>query len=187
MMSRPHIVAHTATLSVLLVNFVLTGCHSSSKNSTPTVAFSKIPAAYQESPYKTDMIEDRDYKRDISEGRATGARPGQRSVLYAKTDGRWGVCRQSGQPSTNIEADGRWKGLVHLGLQYAALLVDPTYIPPEQTESLPIAGNGVFALAVVNGEGPAPVLPSPKILKFSGYEWTTTAGPMFRAGSRHFF
>src|SRR5208282_5800299 len=99
MMSRPHTVAHTATLSALLVYFVLTGCHSSSRNSAPTVAFSKVAAAYQESPYKTDMTEDR----------ATGARPGQRIVLYAKTDGRWGVCRQSGQPSTNIESDGRWK------------------------------------------------------------------------------
>jgi hypothetical protein len=97
------------------------------------------------------------------------------------------VCRQSGQLFTNIEADGRWEGSVHLGLQYAALLVDPTYTPPEQTESLPIVGNGVMALAVVNGEGAAPVLPPPKILNFSGYEWTTSAGPIFHAGSRNFF
>jgi hypothetical protein len=66
-------------------------------------------------------------------------------------------------------------------------LVDPTYNPPEQTESLPIVGNGVVALAVVNGEGAAPVLPSPKIVNFSGYEWTTSTGPIFHAGSRHFF
>jgi hypothetical protein len=171
---------------VLLVYFVLTGCHSSPKNSAQTVAFSKVPAV-QESHYKIDIIEDGDYKRDIIEGRATRARPGQRIVLYAKTDGRWGVCRQSGQPFTNIESDGRWKASVHLGIQYAALLVDPTYNPPEQTESLPIVGNGVVALAVVNGEGPAPVLPSPKILNFSGYEWTTSTGPIFRAGSRNFF
>jgi hypothetical protein len=171
---------------MLLVYFVPTGCHSSSRNSAPTVAFSKIPAA-QESTYKIDIIEDADYKRDLSEGRATGARPGQRIVLYARTDGRWGVCRQSGQPFTNIEADGRWKASVHLGTQYAALLVDPTYNPPEQTESLPSVGNGVVALAVVNGEGPAPVPPTPKIVKFSGYEWTTSTGPVFRAGSRNFF
>jgi hypothetical protein len=185
-MSRPHTVAHTATLSVLLVYFVLTGCHSSSQHSAPAVAFSKVAAAYQESPYKADLTE-RDYKTDIVDGRATGARPGQRVVLYAKTDGRWGLCRQSGQPSTNIEADGRWKASVHLGTQYAGLLVDPTYNPLEQTESLPIVGNGVVALAVVNGEGPAPVLPSPRILNFSGYEWTTSTGPIFHAGSRNFF
>jgi hypothetical protein len=107
--------------------------------------------------------------------------------LYAKTDGRWGLCQQSGQPFINIEGNGSWKASVHLGLQYAALLVDPSYNPPEQAESLPIVGNGVVALAVVNGEGPAPVLPSPTTLNFSGYEWTTTAGPLFRAGSRNFF
>jgi hypothetical protein len=186
MMSRPHIVARTATVSVLLVYFLLTGCHSPSNNSAPTVAFSKVPAA-QESHYKIDIIEDADYKGDIIEGRATGARPGQRVVLYAKTDGRWDVCRQSGLPFTDIKADGRWKAAVHLGIQYAALLVDPTYNPPEQTESLPIVGNGVVALAVVNGEGTAPVYPSPKILHFSGYDWTTSTGPIFRAGSRNFF
>src|ERR1700722_4203779 len=102
MMSRPHIVAHTTTLSVLLMYFLLTGCHSSSNNSAPTVAFSKVPSA-QESQYKIDIIEDGDYKRDTIEGRATGARPGQRIVSYARTDGRWGVCRQSGQPFTSIE------------------------------------------------------------------------------------
>src|SRR6478672_8997934 len=158
MMSRPHIVARTATLSVLLASVVLTGCHSSSIKSAPTVAFSKVAAAYEESPYKTDITE-RDYKTDISEGRVTGARPGQRLVVYAKTDGRWGMCQQSGQPFTDIESDGRWKASVHLGIQYAALLVDHTYNPPQQTESLPIVGKGVVALAVADGEGPSPVLP----------------------------
>jgi hypothetical protein len=126
-MSRPHIVADTATLSVLLVYFVLTGCHSSSKNSAPTVAFSKVAAAYQEGPDKTDITEDRDYKRDIVEGRVTGGRPGRRIVLNANTDGRWGVCRQSGQPSTNIEADGQWKASVHLGTNMPLCwLIQPT-------------------------------------------------------------
>jgi len=107
--------------------------------------------------------------------------------LYAKTDGRWGVCRQPGTPFTNIETDGRWKASVHLGIQYAALLVDPTYDPPEQSESSPIVGNGVVALAIVNGEGAAPVFPSPKTLNFSGYEWTANSGPIFHVGSRQFF
>jgi hypothetical protein len=186
MVSRPHIVTRTAAFRVLFVCFLLTGCHSSSKSSAPTVGFSKVPAAYQESPYKTDMTE-RDYKTGTMEGRAIGARPGQRIVLYAKTDGRWGSCPQSGQPFVNIQNDGQWKASVHLGLQYAALLVDQTYNPPEQIESLPTVGDGVVALAVVNGEGPAPVLPSPKVLNFSGYEWTTSTGPIFRAGSRNFF
>ena len=177
---------HMHLLVMLLLYFVLTGCHSSSVTSSPTVAFNRVAPAYEESPYKTDMTE-RDYKTDIMDGRVTGAQPGQRIVLYARTDGRWGQCQQSGQPFATIERDGRWKGTVHLGLQYAALLVDPTYDPPGQAESLPSVGNGVAALAVVNGGGPPPVLPSPKILNFSGYEWRVTAGPSFRAGSRNFF
>jgi hypothetical protein len=182
----PGFLQRSLLVLVLLAHFALTGCHSSSRNSAPTVAFSKVAAAYQEGPYKTDIFE-RDYKTDIMEGRVTRARPGQRLVLYAKTDGRWGVCRQPGTPFTNIETDGRWKATVHLGIQYAALLVDPTYNPPEQAESLPIVGNGVVALAVVNGEGAAPLLPSPKVLNFSGYQWTTSTGPIFHAGSRNFF
>ena len=185
--SRSHMVARTAAFSVLLVYLVLTGCHSSPKNSAPTVAFSKVPAAYQESAYKIHIFQGRDYKTDMIEGRATGARPGQRIVLYTETDGRWDVYRHSSQAFTNIEPDGRWKASIQLGTQYAALLVDPTYNPPEQTESLPIVGNGVVALAVISGEGTAPVLPSPEILNFSGYEWTTSTGPIFRAGSRNFF
>lgn len=186
-MSHLNLIACTAILSVLLLCFVLTGCQSSSGNSTPTVTFSKVPSAYQESPYKTNITE-RDYKTDTIEGRTTGSRPGQRIVLYAKTDGRWGVCRQSEEkPFTNIEPDGRWKASVHQGIQYAALLVDPTYTPTEQSESLPIVGNGVVALAIVNGEGPEAVLPSPKIVNFSGYDWKASAGPIFHAGSRNFF
>ena len=184
-MSRHTTIPLSATFAVLLV-LLLTGCHSSSRNSAPTITFSKVATAYLESPFKTDITE-RGYKTGVMEGRVTGARPGERLVLYAKTDGRWGSCPQSGQPFTSLQNDGRWNGSVHLGTAYAALLVDPTYNPPEQTESLPGVGNGVVALAVVNGEGPTPQLPSPKVLNFSGYEWTTSAGPIFRAGSRNFF
>jgi len=173
-----------ASLAVALVA-VTAGC-SSPQASAPTVSFSKVPAAYLETSYKTDMTE-RDYKTDALEGRVTGARPGQRLVLYANTDGRWGLCRQGGQPFTNIGNDGRWTASVHLGIQYGALLVDPTYSPPEQTESLPVVGKGVATLAVVNGQGPAPVLPAPRTLTFSGYEWKTSTGPIFHAGSRHYF
>jgi hypothetical protein len=178
MVLRPHIVACVKRLSVpLAVCFALNACHSSSTNSTPAIVFSRVPAADQESPGKTDIIE----------GRAIGVRPGQRIVLYAKTDGRWGIHPRSGQPFTNIESDGRWRNSIQLGIQYAALLVDSTYNPAEQTESLPTIGDGVVALAITNGRGEAPVLPSPKTLNFSGYEWTTSSGPIFRAGSRNFF
>jgi len=73
--SRRHIVARTAAFAVLFVCLLLTGCHSSSKTSSPIAAFSRVPAAYQESPYKTDINEGGDYKTDILQGSVTGARP----------------------------------------------------------------------------------------------------------------
>ena len=177
MTPRSRIIARGNRLFVLAVCLSLTACHFSSTNSAPTIVFSRIPAADQESPGKTDIIE----------GRVIGVRPGQRIVLYAKTDGRWGVHQQSDRPFTDVESDGRWRSSIQLGIEYAALLVDPAYHPPEQTESLPVVGDGVVALTVIKGQGSAPALPSPKTLNFSGYGWTTSSGPIYRAGSRNFF
>ena len=162
---------------VFLSAVVLLACRSEKPQKTPSITFTKIPPAAQVGQERLDTIS----------GRVSGARSGQRIVSYAKTDGRWRVYLQSGQPFTHIETDGVWNTSVQLGTQYAALLVAPTYNPPEQTESLPIVGDGVVARAVVNGEGPAPGLPSSKMLNFSGYEWKTSTGPIFRAGSRNFF
>lgn len=177
MTPRSHINARGKRLFVLAVCLAITACHSSSTSSPPAIVFSRVPAADQDSPGKIDKIE----------GRVTGARPGQRIVLFAKTDGRWGVHQQSGRTFTDIESDGRWGSSIQLGLEYAALLVDPAYHPPEQTESLPVVGDGVVALTVIKGQGIAPALPSPRTLNFSGYDWTTSSGPIYRAGSRNFF
>jgi len=53
-------------------------------------------------------MSERDYKTDILEGRATGARAGQRIVLYAKTDDD-GRVPATGTPFTNIETDAGGK------------------------------------------------------------------------------
>src|SRR5262249_38707005 len=143
MTTLPDIVARGMALSVLALFLVLSACHSSSTNSSPAIVFSRVPAATQEAPGKTDTIE----------GRATGVRPGQRIILYSKTDGRWGLQSRSGQPFTNIESNGQWRTSTQLGIEYAALLVDPTYNPPEQSEFLPNVGTGVAALAAVKGQG----------------------------------
>ena len=76
MKSRGHIIARGKRFFVLAVCLALAGCQSSSTDSAPTIVFSKVPAANQEAPGQTDTIE----------GRVTGVRPGQRIVLYAKTD-----------------------------------------------------------------------------------------------------
>lgn len=108
MMSRPYIVAHTATLSVLLMYFVLTGCHSSSTNSTPAVAFDKVSAAYQESPNKTDITKS-DYETDIIDGRAAPWHRGR--TISVTRDGKELALRTLEQQSdvyiAELEAGGQ--------------------------------------------------------------------------------
>jgi hypothetical protein len=177
MTPRSHIIARGKRLFVVAVCLALTACHSSSTSSAPTIVFSRVPPANQDRPGSIDIIE----------GRVTGNRPGQRIVLYAKTDGRWGVRQKSGRLFTDIERDGRWSSSIQGGIEYAALLVDPAYHPPEQTESLPVVGDGVVALSVIKGQGSAPAIPPPTTVNFGDYEWTTSSGPISRAGSRNFF
>jgi hypothetical protein len=172
----------TAELIAFAVCLVLPGCRTSSTTSPPKIVFNKVPATAQAA--QGQEVSD---QTSAIEGYATGFRPGERIVVYSKTDGRWGLQPPSGQPFQNIENNGRWRTSTILGVEYAALLVDATYNPPEQTESLPRVGTGVAAVATVEGQGTAPIFPPPKTLNFSGYEWTTSTGPIFHAGSRNFF
>jgi hypothetical protein len=74
------------------------------------------------------------------------------------------------RPFTDIERDSTWKSAIHLGQEYAALLVDADYRPPATAESLPELGGGVVAVARVGGSGKF-VAPAPKTITFSGYDW----------------
>jgi hypothetical protein len=173
----------TTTRSIAFaVCLALAGCQTSSTTSAPKIVFNQVPptgqvAQGQEVPSETGTVE----------GSATGLRNGEQVVVYSKIDGRWSLQLSSGKPFTQIESNGHWRTSTLLGIEYAALLVDSTYNPPEQTESLPKVGSGVAAVATAEGQGTAPVFPSPKTLDFSGYEWTTSTGPIFHAGSRNFF
>src|ERR1700687_5650149 len=177
MKRRFYIVAIGEALSVFAACFSLSACRSQSVTSTPTIVFSQVPAEDSDAPEQARILA----------GRATGARAGQRIVLYARNDGRWAIQPRSEPPFTKIDGDGRWTVSTQLGSDYAALLVDPGYSPPELTESLPAVGLGVAALVIVNDRGTAAVFPSPKTINFSGYEWAISAGSIFRAGSRNFF
>jgi len=69
-------------------------------------------------------------------------------VLYARTD-RWYVQPYTAQPKTDIDETGRWRNSSHLGSEYAALLVRPTYSPPSTPEQLPPTGGDVLAVTRV--------------------------------------
>src|SRR5258708_13800237 len=106
---------------------------------------------------------------DTIEGRVIGVRPKQQIILYAKSGGRWWIQPFARDPLfTKIQGDSKWKNVTHLGEEYAALLVDPSYSPPQTMEFLPARGGAVAPVAVFKGPTSEPPLP-PKALHFSGY------------------
>ena len=145
---------------------LLAGCRSRQGVAAPTVEFTKIPPAAQGGRERVETIS----------GHVTGARPGQRIVIYAMS-GPWWVQPWPDQPFIPIQADSTWSTASHLGFKYAAMLVDPGYQPPPTMDVAPTVGGSVAALAIVDGVGKPQIAPTVPI-KFSGYDWTvrTIAG-----------
>jgi len=175
MRPHPEIIAGRQTALLVVVCLLFAGCRST--NSPPAITFSKVPIADSGGPDKTDAIE----------GRVTGARAGQQIVLFAKSEGLWWVQPFADRPFTAIHDGPRWKGLTHLGSEYAALLVEPGYNPPNTTELLPSPGAGVVTVAVIKGQGPQPASVPPKTIHFSGYDWTVRRAASFRGGGLNWF
>jgi len=150
------------------------GCSSPHARVPPSIEFTRLPAAGQGSPDLTDTIE----------GRVTGAQPGQRIVLYARS-GVWWVQPLAAQPFTAIQSDFKWKNSTHPGNAYAALLVDAGYNPPLTVNVLPQKGGRVEAVATAEEPSLAP-LPSTRLL-FGGYEWLVRQTPGIPAGSRNVY
>ena len=110
----------SARLSVLFFFclFLLNACQRGI--SKPSIEFTKIPVAAVGGLDNMDTIE----------GRVISIRPEQRIVLYAKSGGRWWIQPFARDPLfTKIQGDSKWKNVTHLGEEYAALLVDPSYSP----------------------------------------------------------
>lgn len=167
----------TLRISLLSLCAVLSACHSRSSAPAPAVTFSKIPDADAGGPDKVGTIE----------GRVVGARKDQEIVLYARSEELWWVQPYTVHPFTRISHNSTWKNETHLGTEYAALLVDEDYSPPDTTETLPSPGGPIAAVAVIKGQGPGPPVASPKIVNFSGYEWVARTAGSYRGGSHNSF
>jgi hypothetical protein len=142
----------------------------------PSIVFATVPAAAEGGSERLGSIA----------GRVIGARPGQQIVLFAKsTVNVWWVQPLTIQPFTAIQSDSTWKNSIHLGIEYAALLVEPGYHPPATTEVLPTPGGGVVAVATVKGTGSFAPRPR-KHLTFSGYEWEVRQTPSDRGGANDY-
>ncbi len=140
---------------------------ASAQTPPPSIQFTRIPQADINGSEKHDIIE----------GAVTGARDGQRIVLYSK-NGSWWLQPLLEAPFTRILPNAKWRNATHLGSDYAALLVDPGYRPDRNIKALPPAGGLVAAVSVTKGAASSP---SPT-LQFSGYEWRLRNATSNRGG-----
>jgi signal transduction histidine kinase len=127
----------------LLLLLLLTGCSAQRNDGKPTIELTVVPPEDQGGTSTSGTIS----------GRVTGARPQLLVVLYARS-GAWYVQPFADKPFTAIQADSTWTNETHLGTEYAALLVEPTYAPPALTMTIPGEGDGVIAVTVREGTPP---------------------------------
>jgi hypothetical protein len=161
---------------IALLGFICilaSGCHSRSGVSGPSIEFTRIPPAAEGGADKIDIIE----------GRVIGGVPGQQVVLYAKS-GTWWVQPLVNEAFTNVQPNSKWINSIHLGTEYAAVLVEPGYRPPTTMNVLPTPGGRVVAVAMAKGGGPGSAVS--KTLSFSGYEWRIRDMPSDRGGTNFY-
>jgi hypothetical protein len=83
---------------------------------------------------------------DIS-GVAANVNPADaRIVIYARAGDRWWIQPQEDAPFTPINSKLDWSNRIHLGFEYAALLVHKNYSPPKQPMQLPQVEGCVWAI-----------------------------------------
>ncbi len=130
----------------------------------------------------------RDYKTDIIEGNVPpGLDPGSDSSCTQKQmdDGACAGNQVSRLHISKLTAAGKVQSTWDYNMPLC-WLTQPI-IRQNKLNCCPSPATAWWRWQLLTGKAPAPVLPSPKILNFSGYEWTTSTGPIFHAGSRNFF
>jgi hypothetical protein len=158
---------------VVLLIALFDQCGPARPTPVPAIEFSRLPRSDSGGTES----------RAIIEGHVDGARGGQQIVLFAKSAGVWWVQPFFDQPFTDIRADKHWENSTHLGTEYAALLVEPGYQPPERVDRLPQKGGPVIAVVTAKGE-PQRLITS-RTLHFSGYEWEIRGVPSNRGGAEN--
>lgn len=157
---QPVLIKGLTVVLFLTLTVLSSGCRQPQKSSQlPVIEFTKIPPAAQGGRERVDTVA----------GLVKGARPGQQIVVYARS-GPWWVQPWPDKPFISIRPDSTWSTDTHLGFEYAAMLVEPTYRPPPTMDVAPTQGGSVVAVTIVRGAG-APQLAPVKSLNFSGYEW----------------
>lgn len=160
-----------STTLLLLTSLILalTGCQRATKPGVEAkILFTQLP----------EWNPGDENQRDILEGTVSGARPGQRIVVYSKTGSLWWLQPLLTSPFTPILPDGVWRNEAHLGTDYGALLVDSSYHPAAVLDELPKRGAGVQAVAASRGQEKS----SSFFVNFSGFTWRVRWKPSDRGG-----
>ncbi|PYP85585.1 MAG: hypothetical protein DMF61_15740 [Blastocatellia bacterium AA13] len=100
-------------------------------------------------------------------------------VLFALGGNTWYVQPYTASPFTTIRDDGKWENDTHLGSEYAALLAEASYRPPDTITRLPQVGGDLLAIAKVsartqparNSLVSSKTSADMRTIQFSGYEW----------------
>jgi len=166
-------VAHRS-VCLLALSILLGACHSGQSKLDPSIEFSKIPPAAQGGRERIDTIA----------GRVIGARPGQRIVIYARS-GPWWVQPWPDKPFITIQPDSKWTTETHLGWEYAALLVGPSYQPPPTLDVAPTQGGPIAAVSITKGVGSLSTQYS--TVHFSGYDWLVRTISSDRGGMNNLY
>jgi hypothetical protein len=167
LLSTTSIVLNKAAQVVGLIGLLTLSCRPH-QVAAPLIEFTQLPPAGEGSADTFHAVA----------GRVTGARRGQRIVLFARS-GAWWVQPAAEHPYTTIRPDSTWSSSIHPGNAYAALLVDDSYQPPMTLNALPRNGGLVHAIAMADGSmlEHAPLAK----LDFSGYEWLIRETPTGRS------
>jgi len=113
------------------------------------------------------------------EGTVSGAKQGQRLVIYSRSGGLWWLQPLLTSPFTPILPDGVWRNETHLGTSYAVLLVDTGFRPAPVLDRLPEHQPGLIAVAVSPGQEKS----SSYFVDFSGFRWRVRKKPSDRGGT----
>src|SRR5258706_5842147 len=132
-----------AILLLVTLCLSLSGCHQGTDQDVEAkISFTQVP---QWNPGDQNQ-------QDVIEGTVSGAREGQRLVIYSKSAGLWWVQPLLTSPFTAILPHQVWRYKTHLGTEYAVLLVDPSFHPAAILSELSKRGHGIAAVAAARGQ-----------------------------------
>ncbi len=148
------------------------GCRSREFANQPVIFFDQVPPVGPGGKGATGVLS----------GHVVGAHAGQQIVLYALGADTWWIQPVTLHPYTEIASDGTWRSSTHLGARYAALLVNPGFVPMNQLQGLPLK---TLQIAAVSTVAPSNLAAPAKRLRFSNYEWDVRQIGSDRNGSPH--